>query len=84
MRSRGDDGPGRLPHDWHMSPIEIRVRLLELAEERIAAEHFGLTADPAYMADLESEVVECRHALVGALVTEIAVYRGELFGRNVG
>jgi hypothetical protein len=67
-----------------MSTVEIRARLLELAEERIAAERYGLTADPEYMADLESEVVEYRSALVGALVTEIATLHGELFGRNVG
>jgi hypothetical protein len=67
-----------------MSAVEIRAHLLELAEERIAAEHAGLTADPAYMADLESEVLEYRLALVGALITDIAVSRGELFGRNIG
>lgn len=67
-----------------MSPVEIRARLLELAQERIDAEHVGLTADPAYMADLEAELVEYRRALVGALVTEIAVFRGELFARNCG
>jgi hypothetical protein len=67
-----------------MSPVEILARLLELAEERTAAEDAGLTADPVYMADLESEVLEYRHALVGALVIDIAVSRGEQFGRNVG
>jgi hypothetical protein len=67
-----------------MYPVEILARLLELAEERIAAEQYGLTADPAYMADLESEVLEQRCALIGALVTEIAVSRGELLGRNFG
>jgi hypothetical protein len=67
-----------------MSPIGIRAHLLELAQERIDAEHVGLTADPAYMADLEAEFLEYRRALVGALVTEIAVLRGELFSRNCG
>jgi hypothetical protein len=67
-----------------MSALEIRAHLLELAEERIAAEQAGLTADPAYMADLESEVLEYQRALVGAIVTEIAVSRGELLGRNFG
>lgn len=67
-----------------MSSVEIRAHLLELAQERVAAEDVGLTADPAYMADLESEVLEYRLALVGAVVTEIAVRRGELFGRNAG
>jgi hypothetical protein len=36
------------------------------------------------MTDLESEILECRHAFVGALLTEIATFRGDLFGRNVG
>jgi hypothetical protein len=67
-----------------MSAVEIRAHLIALAEERIAAEEAGLTADPAYMADLESEVVEYRLALVGAIVTEIAVSRGELRGRYFG
>jgi hypothetical protein len=67
-----------------MSVPEIRAHLLELAEERVAAEQAGLTADPAYMADLESEVLEYQAALVGAIVTEAAVSRGELLGRNFG
>jgi hypothetical protein len=67
-----------------MSPVEIRAHLLDLAQERVAAEQAGLTADPAYMADLETEVLQYRIALVGAVVTEIASIRGELFGRNMG
>jgi hypothetical protein len=67
-----------------MSTVEIRAHLLGLAEERLAAEQAGLTADPAYMADLESEVLQYQLALVGAVVTEIAVSRGELLGRNFG
>jgi hypothetical protein len=67
-----------------MSPLEIRARLQELAQERMSAEAVGLTADATYMADLESEVLEYRLALVGAVVTEIATLRGELFGRNIG
>jgi hypothetical protein len=67
-----------------MSPIEIRAHLHELAHERMAAENVGLTSDPAYLADLEAEILEYRAALVGALVTGIAALRGELFGRNFG
>ena len=67
-----------------MSPVEIRARLYELALERIAAEEAGLTDDPAYRADLDAEVLECRTALVGAMLTQIATLRGELFGRDVG
>jgi hypothetical protein len=74
----------RTPEEHDMSPVEIRARLLELAQERIAAEEAGLTEDAAYMADLEAEVLEYRTALVGAMVTEIATFRGQLFGRDLG
>jgi hypothetical protein len=67
-----------------MSPTEIRAHLLELAQERIEAERAGLGVNAAYMADLEDEIVIYRRALVGAYVTEIAVLRGELFGREFG
>ena len=67
-----------------MSSTEIRAHLLELAQERIEAERAGLSANAAYMADLEDEIVTYRRALVGAYVTEIAVRRGELFGREFG
>ena len=67
-----------------MLPVQIRRRLMELAEERFAAEDIGLDADPAYMADLEAEVLEYRLALAQAQIVEIAVLRGELFGRDVG
>jgi hypothetical protein len=67
-----------------MSTTEIRARLRDLAEERLEAERAGLTADPAYMADLDDEIACYRAALVGAAVTEIAVLRGVLFGREFG
>jgi hypothetical protein len=67
-----------------MLPAEIRARLLQLAQERLDAQDLGLAGDPAYMADLDDEVVACRAAYVGAAVTEIAVLRGELYGRNTG
>ena len=67
-----------------MSPTEIRAHLIELAQERIEAESAGLSANDAYMADLEDEIASYRLALVGAAVTEIAVLRGELFGREFG
>ena len=67
-----------------MSPTDIRARLLDLAQERFSAERTGLSADAGYIADLEAEVLTYRHALVGALVTEIAVVRGELWGRDCG
>ena len=67
-----------------MSPNEIRAHLLELADERLVAEALGMRADGAYMTDLEEEIAVYRHALLGASVTEIAVLRGVLFGRDYG
>ncbi len=67
-----------------MSSSEIRARLMELAEERVQAEYMGLSADGAYMADLEEEILTHRAALVGAAVTELAVLYGLLYGRNLG
>ncbi len=67
-----------------MSSTEIRAHLIELAQERFAAEHVGLGGNHAYMTELENEIAAYRCALVGAAVTEIAVLRGELFGRQFG
>ena len=52
-----------------MSSTRIRARLHELSQERHAAERAGLCRNRAYMDDLEDE---------------IAVLRGELFGRDFG
>ena len=67
-----------------MSSSEIRERLLQLARERIQAEAAGLDEVPAYMHDLDEEVMEWRRALVEAAVTEIAVLRGRVLGRTFG
>jgi hypothetical protein len=72
------------PKEQQMSSTDIRARLMELAEERVVAERAGLAGNRAYMADLEDEIAAYRRALVGAAVTEIAVLRGELFGRQFG
>jgi hypothetical protein len=63
---------------------EIRAHLVALNHERLTAEALGLRADGAYMTDLELEIAVYRRVLVGASVTEIAVLRGELFGRDQG
>jgi hypothetical protein len=72
------------PKELSMSSTEIRARLIELADERVAAERAGLARNRAYMTDLEDEITAYRLALTGAAVTEIAVLRGELFGRQFG
>ncbi len=63
---------------------EIAERLRLLYVERALAESEGLTANRAYMDDLEDEISGCRDAYVGAAVTEIAVLRGELGSRLEG
>jgi hypothetical protein len=63
---------------------EIRARLELLHLERVEAVSVGLDRCGPYMNDLEAEITECRAALVGATVTEIAVARGELSGRLYG
>jgi hypothetical protein len=67
-----------------MSITAIREHLEELVQERIEATRAGLGANETYMADLREEIAIFQLALVGAAVTEIAVRRGELFGRQFG
>jgi hypothetical protein len=67
-----------------MNPNELRARLDQLALERLEAESAGLTSCEPYMRDLEEEICECRVALTGARVTEIAVERAELYGPLLG
>jgi hypothetical protein len=67
-----------------MSPSEIRARLMQLATERLQAECIGLKAEVPYMAHLEEQNLSRRAAQVGAAVTELAVLRGQLYGRNLG
>jgi hypothetical protein len=67
-----------------MNSYELRARLGELALELVEAESAGLTACELYMKDLEDEICECRAALMGESVTEIALARAELHGRLQG
>ncbi len=67
-----------------MSALEIRAYLQELGAERALASIAGLTANSAYMADLDGEIEATTGAYVGAAVTEIAGFRAELSGPQVG
>jgi len=58
----------------------ILEQLRELYLERALAEVNGLDSDRPYMADLERDIADHRHAAVGAAVTEIATLRAELSG----
>ena len=63
---------------------EILAQLRALSQEREVAQAVGMREDGAYMTDLEEEIAACRRALVAVSVTEIAVLRGALFGRDQG
>ena len=63
---------------------DLRLRLVQLAEERILAREWGLANDPLYVEDLELEVTATRDAYAGAVITQLAVLRAELDGRNQG
>jgi hypothetical protein len=64
--------------------FEIHTLLLELQAERGLAAIEGLAARSAYMADLDWEIEAATSAYVGAAVTEIATFRAELSGPQVG
>jgi hypothetical protein len=66
------------------SAIEIHGHLQELQAERALASIEGLAVNPAYMADLHEEIESTSRAYVGAAVTEIATFRAELSGPQVG
>ena len=67
-----------------MSAADIRIRLRDLQLERLEAESTGLTRNRIYMADLESEQVDCQHALLDAAIHEALELRSELSRRQYG
>jgi hypothetical protein len=67
-----------------LSAIEIHTHLLELQAERALASIEGLAANSTYVADLDGEIEATTSAYVGAAVTEIATFRAELSGPQVG
>jgi hypothetical protein len=66
------------------SAVEIHTHLLELQAERALASIEGLAVSSAYMADLVREIEATARTYVGAAVTEIATFRAELSGPQVG
>jgi septum formation topological specificity factor MinE len=66
------------------SATDIREHLELLETERALAMETTLRDDPAYMADLREEIVATRHAYVGSAVAEIASFRAQLAGPQIG
>ena len=67
-----------------MSAFEIRAHLQELEAERALASIGRLATNSAHVADLYTEIEATARAYVGAAVTEIASFRAELRGPQVG
>lgn len=61
-----------------------RTHLAELREELAAAHAAGIADNPAYKADLREEMEQAQVAFTAAAVTEIASFRAQLSGRQVG
>jgi hypothetical protein len=66
------------------SATEIHAHLLELHAERALASIEGLAGCSALMVDLDGEIEATTHAYLGTAVTEIATFRAELSGPQVG
>lgn len=69
-----------------MSPTleHARTHLADLREELAAAIEVGLADHPAYQADLREEMEIAEAAYIAAAVTEIASFRAQLGGPQVG
>jgi hypothetical protein len=61
-----------------------RIHLAELQQELAAAYAAGLADHPAYRADLDEEMELAQVAYTAAAVTEIASFRAQLSGPQVG
>jgi hypothetical protein len=67
-----------------VSAAKARTRLDTLLEERSTALRTPLGGNRIYMDDLEADIAASRAAFVGAAVTEVAVLRAAVFGRQHG
>jgi hypothetical protein len=67
-----------------MTSADARRLLERLLAERSTALATDLEHKVIYMDYLAADVEAARAAYVGLAVTEIATFRGELFGRQVG
>jgi hypothetical protein len=60
------------------------THIAELREELAAAVVHGLADHPAYLADLHQDLAVAEAAYICAAVTEIATFRAQLGGPQVG
>ena len=67
-----------------MTANDVRVELGRLTAERLDAIDAGLGDNATYMRDLTDDLNAARAAYTGLVVTEIATFRGQLFGPQRG
>ena len=67
-----------------MIAADLRLALSQLTAERFEATDLGLAQNEIYIAELDDEIAEVRHAYVIAAVTEIASLRAQLTGVAAG
>ena len=72
------------PTETVTTAVDAGMRLQRLAVERIEAFETGLGANESYMSELMEDIKESRAAYIGLAVTEIATFRGQLTGPQVG
>ncbi len=65
-------------------PDEYNTITPELRDELAAAVVHGLADHPAYLADLHQDLAAAEAAYICAAVTEIATFRAQLGGPQVG
>jgi hypothetical protein len=67
-----------------LTATDIRLHLCRLTAERLDAVEMGVGANATYMAELDADIAETREAYVGLAVTEIASFRSQLAGPQLG
>jgi hypothetical protein len=67
-----------------MTSTDARIRLQRLQAERLDAIEAGLGENALYMNDLQHDIDASRVAYVALAVTEIATFRAQLGGPQVG
>jgi hypothetical protein len=67
-----------------MTTLQLRNHLQTLTVEHRAAALVGLDQDELYLRDLQEEIEATHNAYVGAAVTEIATFRAQLGGPQIG
>ena len=67
-----------------MTATDVRSRLEDLQAERLVALAHGLGGNAAYMTELDGDIAATRAAYVGMAITEIASFRAQLSGPQLG